>query len=117
MSDWFAGIDPAVLERERFNVPNVGALRNREGVHLGELHKKPSHVNLTVIRALTRERERADREAHRTVVRGELRGRIRQLEAQLARERREHERALAWERKVSSWGHRGGGPSSLKGTA
>lgn len=117
MNDWWAGIDPERLERERFNIPNVGVLRNREGVQLGELHKRSDPVNVTVLRALTRERDREDREQHRAVVRGELQGEIRHLRAQLARERREHERALAWERKVSSWGHRVGGPSSLKGTA
>jgi len=117
VSDWFAGIDPVALERERFNIPNVGVLRNREGTQLGELHRKPDRVNVTVLRALTKERDREGQEQHRAVVRGELRGRIRHLEMQLARERREHERALEWERKVSSWGHRNGGPSSLRGTA
>ena len=117
MSDWFAGIDPVALERERFNIPNVGVLRNREGIHLGAIHEKQSTVNVAVIRALTRERERHDKEMHRAEVRGHLRGEVRRLELQLARERREHERALAWQKKLSTMGHRIGGPFPLEGTA
>lgn len=116
--DWLGQVDPVKVERERFNVPNVGVLRNREGVHLGDLSIRPQGTReVAIIRALTRERERHDRELHRAEVRGQLRGQVRHLELQLARERAEHRRQLAWHKKVITLGHRTGGPFSLEGTA
>lgn len=113
--DWLTVVDPVKVERERFNIPNVGVLRNREGTHLGDLHDRAATTaDIAIIRALTREREREGLERHRTEVRGVMHGRIRDLKAQLARERREHQRELDWAKKLSTMGHRFGGPSLLE---
>lgn len=110
--EWLAQVDPVKAERERFNIRNVGVLRNREGVHLGDLRDKQTHANVAIIRALTREREWESREMQRAEARGHLAGDVRKLELQLAQERREHRRAIAWHQKIM--GHRFGGPSNLE---
>lgn len=100
--DWLEGFDPASVERERFNIPNAGVLRNREGIHLGELHHTPTTINVRVLKALTSEREREERERHRIEVRGQMHARIRELEQELARERRDHAKDAAWRQKLAT---------------
>lgn len=113
--EWLGMVDPVKVERERFNIPNVGVLRNREGIHLGDLSIRPQGTReVAIIRALTRERERENRERHRVEVRGAMHGRIRTLENTLARERREHAKTAAWRQKLSDMGRLHSGPSSLE---
>ena len=111
--EWLGMVNPHTIERERFNV-SARSLRNREGVHLGSLHDTTPDVDVRVIRALTRERERENRERHRVEVRGAMHGRIRTLENTLARERREHAKTAAWRQKLSDTGRLHSGPSSLE---
>lgn len=111
--EWLGMVNPRTIERERFNV-TARSLRNREGVHLGNLHDTTPKVDVRVIRALSREREREAADRHRTEVRGNMHGRIRTLENTLARERREHAKTAAWRQKLSDMGRLHSGPSSLE---
>lgn len=113
--EWLAQVDPVSVERERFNV-TARAVRRREGTHLGLLAEAAA-PDVRIIRALSRERELETREQAETVTKGQLHSRIRNLETALARERRKHASELAWQKKLTTWGHRNGGPSALEGTA
>lgn len=105
--DWLGAVDAAVLERERFNV-EVRKLKRTEGLQRGYLAVEPSVAD----RRRTREKEQL------TVVaknRGELHSRIRTLESELAREKREREKEAAWKVRVEEIKGRGyPGLSSLK---
>jgi hypothetical protein len=99
---WLEMVDPKTIERERFNV-TARTVKRREGVQLGSLATMPAE-DVRIIQAVARERQREidQREAVEEI--GVIRGEVRALEAQLARERREHERALAWQKKLSTLG-------------
>lgn len=109
MSDewaWLGQVDPNTIERERFNV-NARTVKRREGTQLGELLRDEPQPDIRVIKAAARERGRDD-------ARVELHARIRTLETTLKRERRAQAKADAWRNKITTWGHRHGGPSSLE---
>lgn len=103
---WLSTVDPATVERERFNV-NARTVRRREGTHLGSLPVAPPTNDVRILRAVQAQRELVDK-------RGDLHQRIRTLETTLARERREHASRERWQQKLTTWGHRHGGPSSLE---
>lgn len=105
--DWLTAVDPVAVERERF-VVDLRKLKRTEGLQRGYLAVEPSVAD----RRRTREKEQL------TVVtknRGVLHSRIRTLESELAREKREREKEAAWKIRVEEIKGRGyPGLSSLK---
>jgi len=98
--DWLAAIDPRRIESERFNV-DAKTVKYTEGTQLGLVYQPPTPAE----RIRIRQERLADAEIAR---REQLHQQMRDLEKNLARERREHKASQRWGQRLYEVGYQRG---------